>query len=194
MERIREQEWTEGIGSALQKAGAILKKNERDEHDADENYYSNPNVLIMDLSTGSSVVLRTKRTDEAGKTKGYGYRKCPAVKQRITAKLPTKKIIARLTRMAIRAFVPKDAPPEQISVVVKKAIADIAADIADDSKWNAADDKHGAAVTKAVSELLGHTWTTRAGDSLTCLEAVPAPFVEMDIEAVKMMAEKVVVE
>jgi len=194
MDRIREQEWTDGIGSALQKAGAVLKKAEKDEHDADEGYYSNPNVLVMDLNTGSSFVIRPSRTEQNGKTKGYGYRKCPAVKQRITAKLPTKKIIARLTRMAIRAFVPKDAPPEQISVVVKKAIEDIAADIADDSKWNAGDDKHGAAVTKAVSELLGHTWTTRAGDSLTCLEAIPAPFVEMDTDAVKMMAEKVVVE
>jgi len=193
MERIREQEWTDGVGSALQKAGAILKKSERDEHDADENYYSNPNVLVMDLNTGSSFVIRTKRTDEAGKTKGYGYRKCPSVKQRITAKLPTKKIIARLTRIAIRSFVPKDAPPERVSVVVKKAINDIAADIADDGKWNTADDKYGTAVTKAVSEVLGHTWSTRAGDSLTCLEAVPAPFVEMDTEAVKTMAEKVVV-
>ena len=194
MEGMNEQEWTDGAGSALQKAGNALKKAEKGRHDANEDYYSNPRILVMDLDSGASVILRTSRDDGNGKTKGYGYRKCPAVRQRITAKLPTKKIIARLTRMAIRSFVPTDAPPERVSVVVKKAIDDIAADIADDSKWNAADDKHGVAVTKAVSELLGHTWTTRAGDSLTSLEAIPVAMAELDVEAMNEWMDEAVVE
>jgi|TARA_R110000803_G_scaffold103264_7_gene171376 histone H3/H4 len=192
MKTINEMDWTDGAGASLQKVGGILKKAEKERHDANEDYFSNPRILVMDLDTGSSFVIRTKH-EEGGKTKGYGYRRCSSVRQRITAKLPTKKIIARLVRMAIRSFVPKDAPSEQYSVVVQKAIEDIAAEIADDSKWEASDDKYGSAVTAAVTDILGHTWTDRAGDSITCIEAIPAPFVVMDIEAVKEMAERVVV-
>jgi len=147
----------------------------------------------MDLDSGASMILRTSR-DGNTKTKGYGYRKCPAVRQRITAKLPTKKIIARLTRMAIRSFVPKDAPPERVSVVVQKAIEDIASQIANDDEWSAEDEKHGVAVTKAVNELMGHTWTTRAGDSLVSMEAVPVPMAELDVEAMNEWMNEAVVE
>ena len=193
MDGMNEHECTDGAGSALQKAGMALKKAERERHDADEDYYSNPRILVMDLDTGASVVLRTDR-DGNTKTKGYGYRRCAAVTQRITAKLPTKKIIARLSRMAIRAFVPADAPPEQMSVVVKKAIEDIAKEITDDEKWSTDDDKHGVAVTKAVNELMGHTWTTRAGDALVSMEAVPVPMAELDVEAMNNWMDEAVVE
>tara|TARA_B100000287_G_scaffold254023_1_gene238695 strand:- start:1051 stop:1632 length:582 start_codon:yes stop_codon:yes gene_type:complete len=193
MEGISEQEWTDGAGSALQKAGNALKKAERERHDADEDYYSNPRILVMDLDSGASMILRTSRDGNA-KTKGYGYRRCPAVTQRITAKLPTKKIIARLARMAIRSFVPTNAPPEQISVVVKSAIEDIASQIANDDEWSAEDDKYGVAVTKAVNELMGHTWTTRAGDSLVSMEAIPVPMAELDVEAMNEWMDEAVVE
>jgi len=193
MEGMNEQEWTDGAGSALQKAGGALKKAEKERHDADEDYYSNPRILVMDLDSGASMILRTSR-DGNTKTKGYGYRRCSAVTQRITAKLPTKKIIARLARMAIRSFVPTDAPPEQISVVVKSAIEDIAAQIANDEEWSAEDDKYGVAVTKAVNELMGHTWTTRAGDSLVSMEAIPVAMAELDVEAMNEWMNEVVVE
>jgi len=193
MEGMNEQEWTDGAGSALQKAGSALKKAEKERHDADEDYYSNPRILVMDLDSGASMILRTSR-DGNSKTKGYGYRRCSAVKQRITAKLPTKKIIARLARMAIRSFVPTDAPPEQVSVVVKSAIEDIAAQIANEEGWSAEDDKYGVAVTNAVNELMGHTWTTRAGDSLVSMEAIPVAMAELDVEAMNEWMDEVVVE
>ena len=189
MERLTEMNWTDGTGSALQKAGAILKKSERASHDDGEDYFSNPRLFVMDLDTGSQCIIRTK-PHEGEKTQGHGYRRCASVRQRIAAKLPMKKVMGRLLRMTVRSFVPKDAPADQISVVTRKAIDDIAAEIADDSKWSIEDDKYGNAVTSAISEILGNTWSERAGDTVTCLEAVPVPMAVMNTEMMKSMEEE----
>ena len=40
---------------------------------------------------------------------------------------------------------------------------------------------------------MGHTWTTRAGDSLVSMEAIPVPMAELDVEAMNEWMDEAVV-
>ncbi len=170
-EEISEREWTDGVGKALKTIGSMIEKKERMSHDADEDYVSDPRILIKDLVTGSELLV-IPGTSEGGKTRGHGYRKCKSVTQTVASKLPTKKIIGRLMSLVIRNFVPKDAPAEQYSVMVQNAIEEVAKSIADDEQWDDNVEDYGPAVSKAISDLLEHTTTRRAGDSLLNMRVV----------------------
>ena len=134
---------------------------------------------MIDMKTGSSLTIGTE-VKETGKTNGRGYRRCKQVRQRVAAKLPTKKVLSRLLKIAIRNFVPKDAPDDEYSIVVKKAIQDIAEEMADESKWMSGDDKYAAAITAALGDILGETWSVRAGDTCTSFAIEAAGTTEMD--------------
>lgn len=170
-EEINEREWTDGVGKTLKTIGAMIEKRERAAHDADDDYVSDPQILIKDLKTGSELLVVTGDT-EGGKTHGHGYRKCKSVVQTVPSKLPTKKIIGRLMSLVIRNFVPKDAPSDEYSTMVKNAIEEVAKSLADDEQWDDKVDDHGPAVSKAISDLLEHTTTRRAGDSLLNVKIV----------------------
>ena len=176
---IEEMDWTDGSGTALKKAGMMLSKIEKSMHDPDEDYYADPQLLVIDMKTGSSLTIGTE-VKETGKTNGRGYRRCKQVRQRVAAKLPTKKVLSRLLKIAIRNFVPKDAPDDEYSIVVKKAIQDIAEEMADESKWMSGDDKYAAAITAALGDILGETWSVRAGDTCTSFAIEAAGTTEMD--------------
>ena len=186
---IEDMDWTDGSGTALKKAGALLSKIEKDIHSPDEDYYADPQLLIVEMKTGASLTVGTEFKD-TGKTNGHGYRRCKQVRQRVTAKLPTKKIMSRLLKIAIRNFVPKDAPEDEYSIVVKKAIEDIAKEMADESNWSTTDDKYATAITAAVSDILGETWSTRAGDTCTSFAIEPAGTTEFDFSKLQVREEE----
>ena len=183
MKQLAEMEWTDGTAKALKAAAAQIEKREKNIHDKYEDYYADPQLMVMDMLTGSSVMLTTE-PHTGGKTHGRGYRRCSAVEQRIPRKLPTKRILRRLLKMAIRNFVPADADPDTVGPVVEKALKDIAAMIADDSVEDD-DDKHEAALNKALEKILGHTMSTRAGDTLLKMQAIPLSTAHMDVSAIK---------
>ena len=108
MKQLAEMEWTDGTAKALKVAASQIQKAEANRHDKYEDYYSDPQLMLTDLLTGSTVMLTTE-PHQGGKTHGRGYRRCAAVDQRIARKLPQKRIMRRLLSMAIRNFVPTDA-------------------------------------------------------------------------------------
>jgi hypothetical protein len=182
MKQLSEMDWTDGTAKALKVAASQIEKREKSLHDKHEDYYADPQLMLMDMTTGSSVMLTTE-PHTGGKTHGHGYRRCAAVEQRIPRKLPMKRVMRRLLRMAIRNFVPTDADPDEMSPVVKKALKDIAAIIADDSIED--DDKHEAALDAALEKILGHTMSTRSGDTLLKMQAIPLSTAHMDVSAIK---------
>ena len=171
-EEVNEREWTDGVGKTLKTIGALIEKKERASHDVDDDYVSDPQILIKDLKTGSELFIMTGDV-EGGKTLGHGYRKCKSVVQTVRSKLPTKKIIGRLMSLVIRNFVPTDAPEEQYSAMVGNAIEEVARSLADDEQWDDNVEDYGPAVSKAISDLLEHTTTRRAGDSLLNVKVAP---------------------
>ena len=85
-------------------------------------------------------------------------------------------------RQSSAYFVPEDADPETVGPVVEKALKDIAAFIADDTVED--DDKHEAALSEALEKILGHTMSTRAGDTLLKMQAIPLSTAHMDVSAI----------
>ena len=187
MKQLSEMNWTDGTAKALKAAASQIEKREKSMHTAEEDYYSDPQVMVTNLLTGSTVMLVTE-PHTGGKTHGHGYRNCSQVEQRIPRKLPMKRIMRRLLSMAIRNFVPEDADPNTIGPVVEKALKDIAAFIADESIED--DDKHEAALNSALEKILGHTMTTRAGDTLLKMQAIPLSTAYMDVNAIKTEMDK----
>jgi len=181
MKQVAEMEWTDGTAKALKVVASQIEKREKNSHHKDEDYYSNPQVMVTDMLTGSTVML-VPEPHTGGKTHGNGYRRCAAVEQRIPRKLPMKRIMRRLLSMAIRNFVPTDADADVMSPVVKKALKDIAAIITDDTVED--DTKHEAALNEALEKILGHTMSTRAGDTLLKMQAIPLSTAHMDVSAI----------
>lgn len=181
MKQVSEMEWTDGTAKALRALASQIEQREKSMHDKHEDYYSDPQIMVSDVLTGSTVMMVTE-PHKGGKTKGRGYRRCPAVTQRITRKLPAKRIMRRLLRMSIRNFVPKDANEDEISPVVDKALKDIAAFIADDTIED--DPKYEEALNKAVAKIVGLTESERAGDTLLKMQAIPLSTAYMDVSAI----------
>ena len=183
---MKEEEWSDGVAKALRFLANQIDKQEKARHNPEEDYFADPHLMVVDFNTGSSVVIQTL-PHEGGKTKGRGYRRCAQVTQRIPSKMPQKKIIRRLLKLAIRNFVPANACPSEYSVVVRKAIEDIAKILITDEEED--DGRHEAALQAALSDLLDMTISTRAGDTLLKVETIPITHAVMDISAIKEEVE-----
>lgn len=77
--------WTNGVGKFLKDFGEKIMKEERTIEIEDE-ITSNPQLLILDLLSGESVILASK--DDNNRTKNAGYIRRPDVVQRIPHKIP----------------------------------------------------------------------------------------------------------
>jgi hypothetical protein len=193
MKQAAELEWTDGVGKALSSLGSAISKAERAKRDDGEDYFADPHLLVQDLTTGTTVLLRTEE-HEGGKTQGRGYRRCSSVTQRIHVSIPTKKVMSRLLAMAIRNFVPKDSDAATVGPVVQKAVDDIAAIILDESEWDTTTADHAPALNAALNQILGTTERKRAGDTLLKVEAIPMSTAVMDIDALQLEIENEVNE
>jgi hypothetical protein len=191
---VNDMEWTDGVGKALGKLASVLNKEEKGRHADTEDYYADPHVYVMDMNTGAAVLLEVDTENAKGKTHGRGYRRCAQVQQRMPSKFPQKKVMSRLLSMAIRNFVPEDTDPAYYSVVVNKAIEDIAQMLTDDSEWNVDDEKHSPALNKAISKLMDMTLSNRAGDTLINIKVTPVETAMMDTSAIVENKQEVVIE
>ena len=61
--------------------------------------------------------------------------------------------------------------------------------IADDSVED--DDRYDAALNAALEEILGHTMSTRSGDTLLKMQAIPLSKAHMDMSAVNAEVEQI---
>jgi len=185
-------EWTDGTGKALSKLASELTKQEKKRRDPKQEYYADPQLYVMDLKSGAAMLIETDKENTKGKTHGRGYRKCAEVQQRMPAKFPKKNVMARLLAMAIRNFVPTETDPAHYSVVVENAIKDIAKMLTNDSEWNIEEEKHSAALNKAIDKLMDETISTRAGDTLLNVIFTEVDTAMMDVSAIKENKQEVV--
>ena len=69
MKQVTEMEWTDGTAKALKVVASQIEKREKNSHHKDEDYYSNPQVMVTDMLTGSTVML-VPEPHTGGKTHG----------------------------------------------------------------------------------------------------------------------------
>jgi len=205
---VRKQEWTPGLWKILDAVAKEMKKMEAESFDKDEDVYSDPECLLQDPLTGSAVYFSPNHDNDAGKTHGRGYRRCPAVKQRIPHKVPPGLTNAILIDMIIKMLVPDDAPEEQRGPLAKAAYNRVAAALLEGQEntistnkelaahWKKEYARHQKATESLIQEMKDMTWTTRAGDSALNIKANVLAFAETDRDAMLEIAErsKVIIE
>ena len=74
MEQAKQMEWTDGVGKALATLGAVITKEEKERRDDSEEYFSDPEIMVMDMLTGSTVMIQTE-PHTGGRTQGRGYKR-----------------------------------------------------------------------------------------------------------------------
>jgi len=191
MKQAGELEWTDGTAKALQTLAKEVDKQERARADPEDDTFANPMLLVQDMETGSAVVLKTE-PHEGGKTQGSGYRRCPDVRQRIPHKVPPGLTTGVLLDMLVRMLVPADTPDDKAGPLAKaayKRIADAMVEahelaISTDKElakhWKETYANHKKAVTEIITALKDMTWTTRKGDRLLAMEAIPCGMTYID--------------
>tara|TARA_R100000008_G_C3586789_1_gene173101 strand:+ start:5004 stop:5612 length:609 start_codon:yes stop_codon:yes gene_type:complete len=196
MKQAAELPWTDGAGKALSKLAAVIHKQEMARADREGDTFSDPQLLVQDLLTGTTILLNTE-PHTGGKTDGHGYRRCPDVRQRIPHKVPTGLQVGVLLDMLVKMIVPADAPPEQVGPLAQAAygrIADamieaqekaISTDKELAKHWKEQYAKHKEAVESVVQDIKDMTWSTRAGDTLVKVEAVPMEMAILDASVLK---------
>jgi len=181
--RLKKMEnWTDGSGKALSRVATILTKEENTRHDISVEYFSNPRLYVQDLNTGAALMV-VPEEHEGGKTKGFGYRKCRSVNQRITHKVPPKLQLAILLDMIMKTLVPEGedrAGPLAEAAYKRIAEAMIEAQQADD--WLQKKAKHSVRVNEMIERIHNMTWTERKGDSLLKVEIIALENAELKIE------------
>ena len=180
MEQTKEMEWTDGAGDSLIKLGREIKKVEKTRHDINEEYFGDGQYIVMDMETGSAVILQTK-PHEGGKTQGHGFRRCKMVTQRIPHKVPTSLKVGVLLDMLVAMLAKGDetgplaeaAYQRIVNAMLEAQEKSISTDKELAVHWKKRYAKHKEKVDEMIEKINEMTWTERAGDALTCIEAIP---------------------
>ena len=99
-EQAKDMVWTQGIGKTLRALGDALMKREYDDADTTSETRTNPELIVVDMNTGSTILLKTV-PHEGGKTDGSGYVRYPDYEQSNPMRVPpTLKEAVMLDKMA----------------------------------------------------------------------------------------------
>lgn len=175
--------FTDGSGKALKKLGALLDRHESDRHGQDEDYFSDPNMCVIDLNTGETILIQPSG-NEGGKTKGRGYRKCRSVEQRIPHRVPPSLQMAVVLDM----LVPMLSNGNQVGPLAQAAydrIATAMVDAQQSDDWLKQNGRHVKEVKQMLEQIQNMTWTTRKGDSLLNVDFNVVENAQLDLNAIK---------
>ena len=182
MKQVHEMEWTDGVGKALATLGAEITKAEKTRHADDEEYFSDPSLMVMDMDTGSTVMIQTE-PHTGGRTKGRGYRKEAGWEQTIPMKVPLTLQRNILLDMLVGMLVPKGS--DEAGPLGKAAYARIAEALKEGLEMSISTDKdlakhwkdkyakHAKLVDEISAQINELTLTKMTGRQQIRVEAVP---------------------
>ena len=99
-EQAKQMLWTPGAGKTLRMLGDALMKTEYTESDVSSETRTDPQLMVVDMNTGSTILLKTT-PHEGGKTDGSGYVRYPDYEQSNPMRVPpTLKEAVMLDKMA----------------------------------------------------------------------------------------------
>lgn len=178
--------YTRGLGKFLHAAGTKLMKEER-ETAIEDDVFSSPNAIIIDLNTQQVIHLASGENPK-GRTQGHGYRRMKDSKQRIPHKVPPTLIQGVLLDMLVPMLAKKigdedgldySSPgQENWSPLVKAAyrrIGDALIEaqelgLSNDKEaakhWKEEHAKHKEEIQIVIDKLKDMTWNKKSGDML----------------------------
>jgi len=182
MEQAKEMEWTDGVGKALSTLGLALTKAENERHPPEDKYTSNPMLMVIDLETGSTVLLQTE-THTGGRTHGHGYIKESSYEQRIPMKVPMALQRNVMLDMIVSMLVPKEddivgplgeAAYERIAEALKEGLEKSISTDKDLAKyWKMRYANHAKLIGEVSDRINDMTITQMKGKAIARMEAIP---------------------
>ena len=182
MKQAEQMKWTDGVGKALASLGAIITKAEKTRYDDSEEYFSDPEIMVMDMLTGSTVMVQTE-PHTGGRTQGHGYRKEAGWEQRIPMKVPLTLQRNILLDMVVGMLVPEgsdEAGPlgkaayTRIAEALKEGLEmSISTDKDLAKHWKDKYAKHAKLVDEISAQINDMTMTKMSGRQQIRVEAVP---------------------
>jgi hypothetical protein len=182
MKQVEEMEWTDGTGKALATLGAAITKQEKEIRDDSEEYFSDPEIMVMDMLTGSTVMIQTE-PHTGGRTHGRGYKREKSWKQRIPMKVPLTLQRNILLDMVVGMLVPEDS--DEVGALGKAAYTRIAEALKEGMEMSISTDKdlakhwkdkyakHAKLVTQVSEQINDMTITKMSGRQQIRVQAVP---------------------
>ena len=182
MKQVTEMEWTDGSGKALATLGAAITKKEKEIRDDSEEYFSDPSLMVMDMLTGSTVMIQTE-PHIGGRTHGHGYKRERGFEQRLPMKVPLTLQRNILLDMVVGMLVPQgsdEAGPlgqaayTRIAEALKEGLdMSISTDKDLAKHWKEKYAKHSKLVTDISERINNMTVTRMSGRQQIRVEAVP---------------------
>ncbi len=182
MEQAKQMEWTDGVGKALATLGAVITKEEKERRDDSEEYFSDPEIMVMDMLTGSTVMIQTE-PHTGGRTQGRGYKRERSWEQRIPMKIPLTLQRNILLDMIVGMLVPEGS--DEVGVLGKVAYKRIAEALKEGLEMSISTDKelakhwkdkyakHARLVTEVSDQINDMTVTKMSGRQQIRVQAVP---------------------
>tara|TARA_R110002020_G_scaffold216353_5_gene423971 strand:- start:3934 stop:4560 length:627 start_codon:yes stop_codon:yes gene_type:complete len=182
MKQVEEMEWTDGTGKALATLGAAITKQEKEIRDDSEEYFSDPEIMVMDMLTGSTVMIQTE-PHTGGRTHGRGYKREKSWEQRIPMKVPLTLQRNILLDMVVGMLVPEDS--DEVGALGKAAYTRIAEALKEGMEMSISTDKdlakhwkdkyakHSKLVTQVSEQINDMTITKMSGRQQIRVQAVP---------------------
>ena len=182
MKQVEEMEWTDGTGKALATLGAAITKQEKEIRDDSEEYFSDPEIMVMDMLTGSTVMIQTE-PHTGGRTHGRGYKREKSWKQRIPMKVPLTLQRNILLDMVVGMLVPEDS--DEVGALGKAAYTRIAEALKEGMEMSISTDKdlakhwkdkyakHAKLGTQVSEQINDMTITKMSGRQQIRVQAVP---------------------
>jgi len=182
MKQIKEMRWTDGVGKALASLGAAITSAEKERHTDDEEYFSDPQIMVMDILTGATVMVQTE-PHVGGRTHGRGYKREKSWNQRLPMKVPMSLQRNILLDMIVGMLVPEGST--EVGVLGKAAYSRIAQAMKEGLEMSISTDKdlathwkdkyakHASLVTEVSNQINDMTITRMSGRQQIKVEAIP---------------------
>ena len=188
--------WTAGVGKALRALGDLLMKVEYNDCDATEETRSDPELMVMDMHTGTTILLKTT-PHRGGKTSGDGYVRFPDYEQSNPMRIPpTLKEAVMLDKMAgmLGGRIAGAVMKEIAEAMVEANELRLSADKETYKHWLAEHANYPDELKVMLDEFRKSTIKSQKGDTLLAIQAIPHMVATASIEEMQSIVAEYMLE
>jgi hypothetical protein len=195
-EQAKQMLWTPGVGKTLRMLGDALMKTEYNESDIKSETRTDPQLMIVDMNTGSTILLKTT-PHEGGKTDGSGYVRYPDYEQSNPMRVPpTLKEAVMLDKMAgmLDGRITASIMREIVEAMSEANELRLSNDKEAYKHWVAEHSKYPEQLNDMLEEFRQMTIKNQKGDTLIQMQAIPHMVAMASVSAIQDMVAEFIVE